>query len=402
VSIGTRRATGTLTVSAAPLQLAGGARLGTATVSWDCRGTDAVEVRLNSPDGALFCRGGSRGAETTGAWVHDGMVFVLRDVSGGAPAGTIATVAARLDCRYGDLSLHDALSVIVGQRLGDVVAGVRLVPTHQDSLVCEILCRTRSIFFKGFLSERGETAALEGWAYDRLRLLGVPAPAVLLVDTGGARLPIGFLLMTKVEGSPLAELGAASNDAGRTLLRQAGAFLRQIHGVDGPARSAPSTWADMVHSKCDESLRRVEAMQALDAETLDSVRAAFERRHDVVQQAGRANALLHGDFDTSQVFADLASARLVGILDFDDVTAGDPAWDLATLAHRDGDEVLRVFLEGYEPDAALTPRLPAACSLYSLIHDLVDVRVSRARGWLDRAERATARLRERVQGSRWP
>ena len=77
----------------------------------------------------------------------------------------------------------------------------------------------------------------------------------------------------------------------------------------------------------------------------------------------------------------------------DNVASGDPAWDLASLAHRDGDERLHALLEGYEPDESLARRLPQTLPLYGLIHDVLAARVFHQLGWREQCDQAVARLR---------
>jgi hypothetical protein len=69
------------------------------TISWTAPGTEAVEVRIGSPNGTLFVGGSSRGSAQTGLWVPDGMTFYLQDISGEKPLtadNTLATVVVRL------------------------------------------------------------------------------------------------------------------------------------------------------------------------------------------------------------------------------------------------------------------------------------------------------------------
>lgn len=55
------------------------------TLEWTSSGADAVEVRLDAPDGKLISRTGTSGAAAIGEWAHDGAVAYLQDVSSGAP-----------------------------------------------------------------------------------------------------------------------------------------------------------------------------------------------------------------------------------------------------------------------------------------------------------------------------
>ena len=91
-----------LTATPNPIPATGSASLGMTTITWMAPGEVAVEVRIGSPNGALFAGGGSRGSAQTGLWVPDGMTFYLQDISGGKPLtaeNTLATVVVRLQSR---------------------------------------------------------------------------------------------------------------------------------------------------------------------------------------------------------------------------------------------------------------------------------------------------------------
>src|SRR5262245_10639031 len=91
-----------LTASPNPIPVVGNAVLGKTTISWMAPGVEAVEVRIGSPNGALFVSGSSRGSAQTGLWVPEGMTFYLQDVSGGKPLtdeNTLATVVVRIQRR---------------------------------------------------------------------------------------------------------------------------------------------------------------------------------------------------------------------------------------------------------------------------------------------------------------
>ncbi len=88
-----------LTANPNPIPVTGAALLGITTISWMAPGAEAVEIRIGSPNGALFVGGGSRGSAQTGLWVPDGMTFYLQDISSGKPLtaeNTLATVVVRL------------------------------------------------------------------------------------------------------------------------------------------------------------------------------------------------------------------------------------------------------------------------------------------------------------------
>ena len=82
-----------------PIVVSSGASAGSTLIQWDAPAATTVQVRLGSPDGALFAVGPSSGSAQTGPWVTDGMTFYLQDTSAGKPltsAGTLATFVAHL------------------------------------------------------------------------------------------------------------------------------------------------------------------------------------------------------------------------------------------------------------------------------------------------------------------
>ncbi len=91
-----------LTASPNPISVTGNALYGSTTVSWNAPDAQVIEIRIGSPDGALFAREGYRGSIQTGVWVADGMTFYLQDVTGGKPLTsdyTLAELVIRLQRR---------------------------------------------------------------------------------------------------------------------------------------------------------------------------------------------------------------------------------------------------------------------------------------------------------------
>lgn len=72
---------------------------GVTTISWNAPSASVIQVRVNSPGGALFTDNINAGSMATGAWVTDGTVFYLQDASSGNPtaaASTLATLTVHL------------------------------------------------------------------------------------------------------------------------------------------------------------------------------------------------------------------------------------------------------------------------------------------------------------------
>ena len=93
-------AAGSVKASSNPIKVCDGTGTGVATLTWSASGATIVEVRIGSPDGALFAHTGAEGGtKETGRWLLDGTVIYLQDVSEGKPltsANTIATETIKI------------------------------------------------------------------------------------------------------------------------------------------------------------------------------------------------------------------------------------------------------------------------------------------------------------------
>ena len=91
--------TGVMFYAAPNTILLNGAAYGTTTVVWNAPApTQYVQVRVGSPSGPLFATSLPAGQMTTGAWVFDGQLLYLQDISNGKPltaANTLATLILR-------------------------------------------------------------------------------------------------------------------------------------------------------------------------------------------------------------------------------------------------------------------------------------------------------------------
>ncbi len=87
-----------LTASPNPIPVTAG-QDGATTISWNAPSASVIQVRVNSPSGALLTDYGSVGSMMTGLWVTNGTTFYLQDNSNGNPtaaSNTLATVTVYL------------------------------------------------------------------------------------------------------------------------------------------------------------------------------------------------------------------------------------------------------------------------------------------------------------------
>ncbi|MFB6858630.1 aminoglycoside phosphotransferase family protein [Streptomyces sp. NPDC056341] len=159
------------------------------------------------------------------------------------------------------------------------------------------------------------------WLPVLARQLPLPIPTPVRDGEPSERFPKIWTVMTWVDGTPL-DHGSISRveHAADTLA----AFLKALH-VEAPA-DAPVDTVRGVHAEgCAETFE--EFFQAVaPSHIADQVRAVWDEA--VAAPAWQGPPVwVHGDLHPANVV--VADGTLAGVVDFEDVFAGDPAWDLA-------------------------------------------------------------------------
>lgn len=149
--------------------------------------------------------------------------------------------------------------------------------------------------------------------------LAIPAP--LRLGRPGRGYPWHWTVVPRLTGAPLCATGGqltSVDDAERL-----GAFLAVLH-VPAPADAPENPWRGVPLASRDASI--TERIAALPADLAG--RAATAWGEALLAPVHEGPALwLHGDLHAGNVLVE--SGHLSGILDFGDLTSGDPATDLA-------------------------------------------------------------------------
>ena len=158
------------------------------------------------------------------------------------------------------------------------------------------------------------------WLPQLAPCLPLPIPAPLRVGVGGRGYPWAWSVCPWFEGETAAE---ASLDLPR-VARELGAFVAALH-MPAPAAAPANEFRGVPLAERGDVLEaRVAALgEAVDA---DSVRACWADATSAPVHAGPA-VWLHGDLHPANLL--VRDDSLVAVLDFGDVTGGDPATDLA-------------------------------------------------------------------------
>ena len=168
--------------------------------------------------------------------------------------------------------------------------------------------------------KRGRSAARAAAVTSRLRELGYPAPRYVQVEADRA-------LQEELPGEPL--------EAWRPLPDEIAAQLVALHELHAEAFPAamPASWRRVVASSVLSGARSYLRLATLRGHS-DRSRELLSRCQEAVQcfvdRVPEMEAIVHWDFTPDNVL--VRDGRVSGVIDWEGVRAGDPAFDLVTLA----------------------------------------------------------------------
>ncbi|WP_344922098.1 aminoglycoside phosphotransferase family protein [Streptosporangium oxazolinicum] len=153
--------------------------------------------------------------------------------------------------------------------------------------------------------------------------LPLPVPTPVRFGEPSERFPKHWTVMTWVPGEPL-DHGSISR--GAHAAGTLAGFLRALH-VEAPADAPASSHFGAHPKRCTGGFERF--LQAIDRDAVGDVRAVRAVWADAVAAPEWEGppVWVHGDLHPANVV--VSDGTLSGIIDFGDMFAGDPAWDLA-------------------------------------------------------------------------
>jgi hygromycin-B 7''-O-kinase len=215
-------------------------------------------------------------------------------------------------------------------------------------------------------------------AYQVLNGHDLPVPR-LLADgrlfpdaTGGWPWP--FLILTQLSGATYAALAATLDRSARQQIAgDLGRLLRRLHRLPLTGWRLAPDWRHFValleqrRAQAPQDHRRWGLLPAWHCDQLDG----WLPDPGALVDTSRPPRFVHGDLHAGHVFLDRASGRLVGVIDFTDVYAGDPRYDLVALhfgTFQTDKALLAACLDGYGwPDQPAT--WAGEMLAFTLLHD---------------------------------
>jgi len=197
----------------------------------------------------------------------------------------------------------------------------------------------------------------------------VPVPEVLWSDTSCRRLPSELFVMEFCEGALLKDL-RPSLDAQqqRVIDAQVAGFLRQMHGIVGPAfglqtPSAPgfATWRDAFVHLFDDVVADGEDL-SVDLPLGFGALRTLVRDHAEVLDEVTVPRFVHWDLWDANVFVDPPTLAVTGVIDFERALWADPLMEGQFLRLLDDP----AFMDAYELPIMEPPGAPVRRLLYDL------------------------------------
>ena len=184
----------------------------------------------------------------------------------------------------------------------------------------------------------------------------LPVPHLLGADSSATLLPQSFVVLTKLEGTPLRTLALTERELIEAN-RKLGATLRALHRVGVDAFGEIADVADTYETNREFMLSRLEASLHEFERLGGDLRLRRRLGREIDERAGLFDkcehaVVCHNDgHDANVLFAASPAGWLLsGLLDFEHALAGDPLLDLACtyeFSERKSDKTLAALIDGY-------------------------------------------------------
>jgi aminoglycoside phosphotransferase (APT) family kinase protein len=242
---------------------------------------------------------------------------------------------------------------------------------------------TRKI--EGISRFRGEQIA-----YDRLANSPVPVPKVIALDLSKKFVKQNYIILTKVEGSPLVDAWNTLTSAQKyRTAHDAGRFLAHMHNVTydhfGELRNLDHKRFRSVYDHIYDYFERYAHLAVKQG---GMTKATYQRIDDLIQSLRPyleyfpQGHLVHSDYHFENILQ--VDGQITGVIDFEWAMGGDPVWDFIQEEKWENQcpSAQDIIMEGYNSVRPLDPRHEAKVHLYKLLMHVETVAVSNDwRGW---------------------
>lgn len=218
----------------------------------------------------------------------------------------------------------------------------------------------------------------EALAYEKLRAAGIPCPDVITLDVSKALIPYHYIILSKIEGTPLIDdwpkfTEAQKAEAGRT----AGRYLAMMHEItfEGFGRLVLDKyphWNDEVERFFNEYAPGLTAQKVISESDFLRMRNTLDRLQPMLD-AVEVGRLVHADYQFENLLH--KDGVITGIIDFEWAKSADSAWDFRLDDQWEDDcpGSTAYIYEGYTAVRPLLPDHRTRVWLYKLLFHLDSV-----------------------------
>ncbi|MBN1874048.1 MAG: aminoglycoside phosphotransferase family protein [Anaerolineae bacterium] len=204
----------------------------------------------------------------------------------------------------------------------------------------------------------------------------LPVPEIYCYDTSRVLLDNEFFLMACLPGKPLHRVrGELSPDVQRQINQQIGGYLREINAIEGVAfgygsENTPrfANWRDAFDAMLQTILQDGEDMQVELPLTYPAYHE-LARQHYAVLDEITTPRLVHWDLWDGNIFFDVDTQSIMGIIDHERALWGDPLMEV----NFGGYDPTSDFAVGYGTPVLNTPAQRTRRALYNLYLFLIMV-----------------------------
>ena len=184
--------------------------------------------------------------------------------------------------------------------------------------------------------------------------------------------PHGLIGHRKLPGRPLAPSDITTQSRG-DIARQVGAFLTTLHSI------SPDTLGGLDLPLFPPSPDALDALWRRTAGYMEThvapdefrhIRAWWEELRRDEQLQAYHPTLVHGDLWYENILFDPQEQQIVGVIDFENLSLGDPAIDIATQSYLGGG-FARSVLEHYNGESALLANIDARAQTLLRLRELM-------------------------------
>jgi aminoglycoside phosphotransferase (APT) family kinase protein len=177
----------------------------------------------------------------------------------------------------------------------------------------------------------------EAWAFQKCRKIGVPTPEVIALDIHPKDFPEPYMITRRISGKPGDEIKLSPKEKAN-IIKELGRYLFLIHSIKisgfgylkdkGKAfvGSHDTLWDDINYElNSGWWTETVIKNNLLSKKDLEEIRILFKRHRNIFHL--KKASLLHGDLSINNTL--INKKKITGILDMENLKAGDPVSDFA-------------------------------------------------------------------------